>query len=78
MSAKVADLDFKSWNRILVANLTGTFLCTHHSLPILAEDAHLFYLGAVSKRLRLPGLPVYAAAKAGLEAFGEVLRKEGL
>ena len=76
MSARVADLDIESWNRILVANLSGAFLCTHHSLPILAEDAHLFYLGAVSERLRLPGLSVYAAAKAGLEAFGETLRKE--
>lgn len=75
-SAKVAALDFESWKRILDANLTGAFLCTHHSLPILAEDAHLFYLGAVSERLRLPGLSVYAAAKAGLEAFGETLRKE--
>jgi NAD(P)-dependent dehydrogenase (short-subunit alcohol dehydrogenase family) len=76
LSARVADLDFESWNRILVANLTGAFLCTHHSRPLLAEDAHLFFLGAVSERLRLPGLSAYAAAKAGLEAFGETLRKE--
>ncbi len=75
-SAKVADLEYESWNRILDANLTGAFLCTHYSLPILTEDAHLFYLGAVSERLRLPGLSVYAAAKAGLEAFGESFRKE--
>jgi NAD(P)-dependent dehydrogenase (short-subunit alcohol dehydrogenase family) len=42
----------------------------------LAEDAHLFYLGAISERLRLPGLSAYAAAKAGLEAFADTLRKE--
>lgn len=76
VSARVADLDVGSWNRILAANLSGAYLCTHHSLPILAEDAHLFFLGAISERLRLPGLSAYAAAKAGLEAFAEALRKE--
>ncbi len=75
-SAKVADLDAASWDRILSANLSGAYLATHHSLPLLAEDAHLIYLGAVSERLRLPGLSAYAAAKAGLEAFGESLGKE--
>jgi NAD(P)-dependent dehydrogenase (short-subunit alcohol dehydrogenase family) len=34
------------------------------------------YLGAVSERLRLPNLAAYTAAKTGLEAFVEVLRKE--
>ena len=66
----------ESWQRIMDANLNGPFLATHYSLPLLAENAHLFYLGAVSERLRLPGLAAYAAAKAGLEAFAEALRKE--
>ena len=60
----------------MTANLSGAYLATHHSLPLLAEDAHLVFLGAVSERLRLPGLSAYAAAKAGLEAFGEALGKE--
>jgi NAD(P)-dependent dehydrogenase (short-subunit alcohol dehydrogenase family) len=76
LSAKVAELDAESWDRILAANLSGAYLTTHHSLPMLAEDAHLVYLGAISERLRLPGLSAYAAAKAGLEAFGEALGKE--
>ena len=75
-SAKVGDMDDGSWARILNANLSGAYLATHHSLPLLTEDAHLIYLGAVSERLRLPGLSAYAAAKAGLEAFGEALGKE--
>jgi NAD(P)-dependent dehydrogenase (short-subunit alcohol dehydrogenase family) len=36
----------------------------------------MIFLGAVSERLRLPRLSAYAAAKAGLEAFVEVLTKE--
>ena len=45
-------------------------------MPLLADDAHLVFIGAISERLRLPKLSAYAAAKAGLEAFAEVLRKE--
>ena len=72
----VHKMDLDAWRRILDANLNGAFLTTQRSLPLLAEDAHLFYLGAVSERLRLPGLSAYAAAKVGLEAFAETVRKE--
>ena len=75
-SAKVADMEPAAWDRILAANLTGAFVATHASLPLLAADGHLVYVGAVSERLRLPGLSAYAAAKAGLEAFAEALGKE--
>ncbi|MBE2202402.1 MAG: SDR family NAD(P)-dependent oxidoreductase [Anaerolinea sp.] len=72
----VRDMGYGTWQRIMQANLGGAYLAAHHSLPLLAPDAHLFFLGAVSERLRLPGLSAYAAAKAGLEAFAETLRKE--
>jgi len=75
-SAKVGDMAENDWQRLADANLTGPFIATRHSLPLLAEDAHLIYLGAVSERLRPPGLAAYAAAKAGLEAFAEALAKE--
>ena len=75
-SSPVNQMAFQDWQRILDANLTGAFLATHYSWPILAKDAHLFYLGALSERLRQPGLGAYVAAKAGLEAFAEVVRRE--
>jgi NAD(P)-dependent dehydrogenase (short-subunit alcohol dehydrogenase family) len=76
LSAKVGDMSFEDWRHILDANLNGAFVAVNCSLPLLAADAHMVFLGAVSERLRLPGLSAYAASKAGLEAFGEVLRKE--
>jgi len=76
LSAKVEEMSFGDWSRILDANLNGAFTAVHYSLPLLASDAHMVFLGAVSERLRLPGLSAYAASKAGLEAFGEALRKE--
>lgn len=65
-----------AFRRIIDANLLGAYNAVHHSLPLLAADAPLVFLGAVSERMRLPGLSAYAAAKAGLEAFAEALRKE--
>ncbi len=75
-AAPVEDMDPAVWNRILSANLTGAYLTSHYSLPLLAPNAHLMFVGAISERLRLPGLSAYGAAKAGLEAFAEALRKE--
>jgi NAD(P)-dependent dehydrogenase (short-subunit alcohol dehydrogenase family) len=72
----VAEMQPDTWQRILDANLRGAYLAIHYSLPLLTEKAHVFFLGAVSERMRLPRLSAYAAAKAGLEAFAEALRKE--
>ena len=66
----------KTWRRIIESNLDGAYYATHHSLPLLTAAAPLVYIGAVSERMRLPGLSAYAAAKAGLEAFAETIRKE--
>lgn len=76
VAAPVEEMAPAVWGRILSANLTGAYQATHYSLPLLAPDAHLIFIGAISERLRLPGLSAYAAAKAGLEAFAEALRKE--
>lgn len=76
VAAPVEEMAPVVWERILSANLTGAYQATHYSLPLLAPDAHLIFIGAISERLRLPGLSAYAAAKAGLEAFAEALRKE--
>jgi len=75
-SLRVNEMHPHDWQRIIQANLTGAFLITHFSWPLFSEQTHLFYLGAISERMRLPGLSAYAAAKAGLEAFAEVVRKE--
>ena len=76
VAAPVEEMTPQVWGRILSANLTGAYYAAHYSLPLLAPDAHLVFVGAISERLRLPGLSAYAAAKAGLEAFAEALRKE--
>jgi len=75
-SIKVSDMTLENWNHILTSNLTGAFLTAQASLPVLGPTAPMVFIGAIHERLRLPGLSAYAAAKAGLEAFAEALRKE--
>ncbi len=71
-----AKMSPQTFRRILDANLIGAYNTYHFSQPLLTADAPLVFIGAVSERMRLPGLSAYAAAKAGLEAFAEALRKE--
>ncbi|MCU0509833.1 MAG: SDR family NAD(P)-dependent oxidoreductase [Anaerolineae bacterium] len=76
VSQPVADMTPDGWRRVLDANLNGAFYATRYCLPLLSPAAPLIFVGAVSERMRLPGLSAYAAAKAGLEAFADALRKE--
>ncbi|MGF1507106.1 MAG: SDR family NAD(P)-dependent oxidoreductase [Chloroflexi bacterium] len=75
-SVPVREMEPHDWHRILNANFSGAYLTTHHSLKLLNEGAHVVYIGAVSERLRLPGLSAYGAAKVALEAFADALKKE--
>ncbi len=75
-SQNIGQADPERWEAVLSNNLTGVFHTLQASLPFLAEDAHIFILGAVSERLTLPGLSAYAAAKAGVEALAVSLAKE--
>jgi len=76
LSKPVSAMDLPGWQRILDANLNGLFLALHHSLPLLASDAAVYILGAQTGRLKLPGMSAYVAAKAAVDAFADVLRKE--
>lgn len=76
VSSRIDSMDFADWSRIIDSNLTAAMVTYKASLPYLAEDAHLFFLGALSERIRLPGLSAYAAAKSALEAFVATIAKE--
>ncbi|GIV11061.1 MAG: hypothetical protein KatS3mg020_0552 [Fimbriimonadales bacterium] len=73
---KIHEMDANAWHRILNANLTGAFVATRVFSPLFSPEPHLFYLGALSEKLILPGLSAYATAKAGLEVFAQVVAKE--
>ena len=73
---KTNEMSLEAWRRIMDANLTGAFVATRLFSPMFSPEPHLFYLGALSEKLILPGLSAYATAKAGLEVFAQVVAKE--
>jgi NAD(P)-dependent dehydrogenase (short-subunit alcohol dehydrogenase family) len=59
-------------------NLFGVVNVTKAALPLLREQrsGHIIQISSVGGRLAPPGRGAYAAAKAGVGAFSEVLAKE--
>jgi len=71
-----AELSKDEWARTMAANVGGAQSAVRHSMPLLAEGAHLFFLGAYVERIMLPKMSAYAAGKAALEAYTQTLAKE--
>ncbi|HUN23918.1 MAG TPA: SDR family NAD(P)-dependent oxidoreductase [Anaerolineales bacterium] len=72
----IAELPAADVTRIFRNNLLACQLAIHASLPLLAEKAHIVILSAMPERVQLPGLASYAAAKAGVDVFAEILSRE--
>ena len=62
-----ADLDEEVWNTTLAINLTGTFLCCKHALPIMVENRTGSIINVISRAcLESSPLHAYSASKAGV------------
>lgn len=66
------------WRRLLAVNLEAAFCVTQAVLPAMQAQGfgRLIMIGSEAGRLGSRGGAVYAAAKAGLEAFGKSLAME--
>lgn len=62
----------------ITTNLYGTFLCTHHFLPLLKKSDHALVINVASTSGHRAdaGSAAYNASKFGLRGFTEALRKE--
>jgi NADP-dependent 3-hydroxy acid dehydrogenase YdfG len=74
--AKIGEGNSASWDQIIGANITGAHHTLSASVPLLAEDAHVMFIGAYTDRLLMPGLAAYTASKAALAAYSAVVEKE--
>jgi 3-oxoacyl-[acyl-carrier protein] reductase len=74
--AKAQHQNGDDWMRMFNANLFGAQRALKASLPLLAADAHIMFVGAYTDRLTLPGLSAYTASKAALAAYSAVIEKE--
>lgn len=73
---KLDSLGLANWEKVVRSNLTGAYLAASHTLPLMAEDGCMVFIGAYLDHLRLPKMGAYAAAKAGLAELATVLQKE--
>ena len=73
------DPDISDWRRSVETNMLGAMLVTHAALPLLkaaTDGADIVMVSSTAARNPNVGSAPYGAAKAGLNAFSESLRKE--
>lgn len=72
----IMEADESEWDRVIDANLKGTWLCTRAAAPHLRDssDGRVVNLSAVSARVRNRG--AYGLAKAAIEVLTEELALE--
>jgi NAD(P)-dependent dehydrogenase (short-subunit alcohol dehydrogenase family) len=69
--APAHETTLSDWHTVLDANLTTAFLAVKHALPGMVEARRgvIVTIGSIHSGSFAPGLPAYAAAKAGLTAL---------
>ena len=73
----VEELPAAAWREALETNLNGMFYCTQAALPLLRDGGAIVNLSSVAgPRETIPGSSAYSVSKAGVVAFGNVLREE--
>jgi len=65
------------WRYVVDTNLVGYLACARASIKRMeGQGGHIVFVGSISVDIKKPGESVYAATKAGIQAFAETLHKE--
>jgi NAD(P)-dependent dehydrogenase (short-subunit alcohol dehydrogenase family) len=64
----IGDLSLEAWSRTLLINLTGTFLCLKHELPVMQRQGGgaIVNMASGAGLIAVPGLSPYCASKHGV------------
>lgn len=75
---RVDDLDRREWQKTLDVNLSGTFLCTKHAVPILEKTGGgVIILIASGAGVRGPSSSLaYGASKGGIQGLAFTLEEQ--
>jgi len=80
LTKKVEDMTIEEWRGIIDSNLTATFLCSKHALPIMKEKRWGRIVNvAAAGAYRAHGtanMSAFYAAKGGIVAFTKALARE--
>lgn len=74
----IENLSTEEWKNVIDVNLTGTFLITKHTIPLLKKSSNANIINLSSEQVALPQTKSapYAISKAGIEAFSKILAIE--
>jgi len=74
----VHEMSDQDWRYVIETNLVGYLACAHAAIERMERQGsgQLMFVGSISPEIKKPGESVYAASKAGIQAFAETLRKE--
>jgi len=74
--APLEELALEDWEQMLQVGLTGAFLSCRRAVAHMRPGGLIVNVASVAARQTFPGWGAYAAVKAGLVAFSNVLREE--
>lgn len=78
----IDEVDTKAWRETLDVNLTGTFLCTRHALPLMKSGSIMVNNLSIAAYHVFPNSAAYIASKQGAlgltNAIREDVRKRGI
>jgi len=77
-----AEMDTKTWDRVLNTNVRGTFLCCFEAFKIMGQPQagviiKISSLSDVKGVEKFPGLSTYNVSKTGVASLTEILAVEG-
>ncbi len=72
----VNQLPIKQWNDVITTNLTGMFLVTRATLPLMKRGAVIANNLSIAAKRVFPGSSAYNASKHGALGFTNTLREE--
>ncbi len=73
----IVAMDDPDWRYVIDTNLAAYLACAKAAMARMGPDGgHLLFVGSISTEIKAVGESVYAATKAGVQAFAETLRKE--
>jgi NAD(P)-dependent dehydrogenase (short-subunit alcohol dehydrogenase family) len=73
----IETVDPRAWERVIEVNLLGVWRTVRTCLPhVIERRGYILPVASMAAAVHGPVLSAYAAAKAGVEAFGDSLRAE--
>lgn len=66
---RITDIPVEQWNHELSVNLTGTFLITRSTIPLMKAGGSIINLASTYAHVGAPNLAVYSATKGALLSF---------